>query len=134
MHARFLIIVMSITRLAAGTLIVPTALVAGMMTFPTTCTCGADYPHDHPLYGIAGHHHGQQQEREPGPHGEARASDLHGVSIQAPTTTASTALQAINATAQTLQPLPRASIAIEQVIITDGLLEQPDVPPPQSRV
>lgn len=132
MHERYLIIVMSIARLAASTLIVPTALVAGMLSFPTTCTCGADYPHEHPLFGIAGHHHGPQQERQEGPHGPAYSSDTHGVSVHAPMASASPALQAISAMTQTLQPLPRPSIAIAQIIQPDGTQSTPDVPPPQT--
>jgi hypothetical protein len=42
---------------AAGTLVLPLALVSGLLTFPTTCACGAAQPHSHPLYAVAGHDH-----------------------------------------------------------------------------
>jgi hypothetical protein len=46
-----------LARCAAGTLVLPLALVSGLLTFPTTCACGAAQPHSHPLYAVAGHDH-----------------------------------------------------------------------------
>jgi hypothetical protein len=43
--------------LALSTLIIPIALIAGMLSFPSTCQCGAVLPHDHSLFMLAGHSH-----------------------------------------------------------------------------
>lgn len=132
MRERELHILIVFTRLAASTLIVPVALVAGMLSFPTTCQCGADQPHEHPIFGLASHHHGNQHTRPDGPHDEAIRAGAHGVSVQTPAGQATAPLTAIGAPGFTLHALPRTAMTIENVIAPDGMGATPDVPPPQA--
>lgn len=132
MHTRYLDMLIVLTRLAASTLIVPFALVAGMLSFPTTCTCGADQPHQHPLFGVAGHHHGGQRTTAGGPDTEIIRAG--GVSLTTQTTAESAApsLTAVQTAESRLQSLPRASMLNDGVQILDGLSAMPDVPPPRA--
>lgn len=41
---------------ALGTLLAG-LVVLGLLHFPATCRCGADLPHTHSLFQLAGHHH-----------------------------------------------------------------------------
>lgn len=50
---------MRIQRSAAG-LCVALLLVAGLVSVPTSCDCGAGVPHGHSLFILAGHHHSSQ--------------------------------------------------------------------------
>jgi hypothetical protein len=132
MRGRYLHILIVITRLAAGTLIVPATLVTGLLTFPTTCTCGAEQPHEHSIFGIADHHHGGQHVRNDGPHGEAIRVETQGVTLQTPTGTAAPALTAVHQDAVRLLSLPQASTPNETIQTPSGRSTTPDVPPPRA--
>lgn len=132
MHARYIHILMYFTRLAASTLIVPAVLVTGLLSFPTTCTCGADYPHEHPLFGIAGHHHGHQQPASSRHDAEVIHAGGSGITVQASSGMAAPALTAMRAADVNLQSIPRAALAAVAVNTPAGIHAAPDVPPPQA--
>ena len=132
MHARFLNLLIVVTRLAAGTVLVPLALVAGMITIPTTCQCGADYPHAHALFGIAGHHHGHTHTAYTRDDAEPITSGQLGVTIQAPSGSALQASAATTPSLPTHHILPNAGMASTTVLKPDGLTSVPDVPPPRA--
>jgi hypothetical protein len=124
-------ILASLIRLLASTAIVPTALVAGMLSFPTTCQCGADQPHEHSIFEMPGHHHGDTREGSGGDREVVRAG-VEGATVQASTGTATPALWAVQTTSPTLQPLPRAALGADAALRPDGHHSTPDVPPPQA--
>jgi len=119
------------TRLLVSTAIVPTALVAGMLSFPTTCQCGADQPHSHSIFEMRGHHHGPRTE-DPKHDREVIRVGVDGVTAQAPTASATPTLAAVFATAVPVESLPRAGIAITTPSMPDGQQSTPEVPPPQA--
>jgi hypothetical protein len=118
-----------LTRLLVSTAIVPTAIVAGMLSFPTTCQCGADHPHGHSIFEIRDHYHGERpnssEKREP-----VRAG-VDGAIVQTPIGNAMPALAAVQTAATALQPLPRAALVAGGEQMPAGLQLSPDVPPPQ---
>ena len=131
MHGRFLNLLIVVTRLAAGTVLAPLALVAGMMTIPTTCQCGTEYPHAHALFGIAGHHHGHPHDTYTHDD-ESITGGQHGVTVQAPP---GSALQASAATTPPLPApriLPNTGSLSTTILKPDELTAAPDVPPPQA--
>jgi hypothetical protein len=132
MRARYLNILMLFTRLTASTLVVPAVLAASMLSFPTTCTCGAEYPHEHPLFGIAGHHHGAQRTTTGGPDTEFIRSGIHGITVEASTGASSPTLTATHAAETPLQPLPRPEKPAHISQPSDGVSATPDVPPPRA--
>lgn len=42
---------------SAGGLLLVSALISGLLNFPSTCDCGAEMPHPHSLFLLADHHH-----------------------------------------------------------------------------
>jgi len=42
---------------SAGGLLLVSALITGLLNFPSTCHCGAEIPHPHSLFLLAEHHH-----------------------------------------------------------------------------
>jgi hypothetical protein len=124
-------ILASLIRLLASTAIVPTALVAGMLSFPTTCQCGADHPHEHSIFEMPGHHHGDTRQSSGGDREVVRAG-VDGATVQAPTGTATPSLSAVQTAAPALQPLPRAALVAEAALKPDGHHSTPAVPPPQA--
>jgi hypothetical protein len=129
MNSSGISILIYLTRLLASTAIVPTALVAGMLSFPTTCQCGADQPHGHSIFEMRDHYHGERpdgsENREP-----VRAG-VDGVTVQTPIGNATPALAAVQTAALALQPLPRAALVAGAEQMPAGLQLTPDVPPPQ---
>ncbi|HYI15034.1 MAG TPA: hypothetical protein VEX37_06565 [Thermomicrobiales bacterium] len=131
MNRRCVYILAYLTRLMASTAIIPTALVAGMLSFPTTCQCGADRPHEHSIFEMPGHHHGEQRTTHGGPDIELIRASTDGVTVQTPTGGATPSLAAVRAVASHLGDLPRASLPNDATLIPDGLQSVPDVPPPE---
>jgi hypothetical protein len=124
-------ILASLIRLLASTAIVPTALVAGMLSFPTTCQCGTDHPHEHSIFEMPGHHHGDTRRSSDGDRDLVRAG-MDGATVQSPAGAATPALSAVQTAAQALQPLPRAALVAGAALAPDGHHSTPDVPPPQA--
>ena len=124
-------ILASLVRLLASTAIVPTALMAGMLSFPTTCQCGADHPHEHSIFQMHGHHHSETREEVESNREVVRAG-VDGATVQTPTGTATPALSAVHAGTTVLQPLPRAALMADAQLTPDGHHSTPDVPPPQA--
>lgn len=133
MRVRYLDILIYLTRLAASTLIMPAVLATAMLSFPTTCTCGAEYPHEHPLFGIAGHHHGPDgQTTEPKRQTDVAHASVDGPSIQASSGAAALSLTAIPTGSTRIQPIPRPLLTFAAIHPPDGTHATPDVPPPQA--
>jgi hypothetical protein len=133
MRVRYLDILIYLTRLAASTLIMPAVLATAMLSFPTTCTCGAEYPHEHPLFGIAGHHHGPGGETD----SQQRRSDIAHASVDGPSVQASSGSAALSLTAiptggTHLRSIPRPPLQYAITNVPDGTHATPDVPPPQA--
>jgi len=131
MRGQFLSILMLTIRLMTSAVVVPVALVAGMLTFPTTCQCHADQPHPHALFGLAGHHHSDQRTPPPETNREIVRAGLDGVTVQAATGTATQALTALHASMTVLSLMPTATVPPAAILIPDGLHAVPDVPPPR---
>jgi hypothetical protein len=121
-----------ITRLAVSTLLVPIALVAGMMTTPTSCKCGAVLPHAHTLFGIAGHYHGDGESQSGRDDSEIIASGQDGVNVQAPAGSPLQTLTALTAFSDTPLLLPGSAAPPTTTLIPDGQRAVPDVPPPRA--
>ena len=132
MYERIVHIITLITRLAAGTLLVPITLIAGLMTTPATCQCGADLPHAHALVGFAGHHHNDDGSQSIRDDGEVVASGQDGVTVQAPAGSTLQAHTALNASAARLLTFPHTGVPPTSTLIPDGLRAVPDVPPPRA--
>jgi hypothetical protein len=133
MRVHYLDILIYLTRLAASTLIVPAVLATALLSFPTSCTCGAEYPHEHPLFGIAGHHHGptgptDEPQRRPN-HARTKVA---GPQVQAPSATAASLLTAIPTGSANIQSIPRPLLILVTTDAPDGTHATPDVPPPQA--
>jgi hypothetical protein len=119
-----------LTRLLASTAIVPTTIVAGMLSFPTTCQCGADYPHGHSIFEMPGHSHGERRNDDSRDREVARAG-VDGATFQYPTGNATPSLAAVQTPVSALQPLPRAALIASAELMPAGFQTTPDVPPPQ---
>ncbi|HEX5165798.1 MAG TPA: hypothetical protein VFV93_10415 [Thermomicrobiales bacterium] len=133
MRVRYLDILIYLTRLGASTLIMPAVLATALLSFPTTCTCGAEYPHEHPLFGITGHHHGPGGEAD----SQQRRSDVSRASVDGPSVQASSGAAALSLTAiptgsAHLQSIPRPLLQFGITNAPDGAHATPDVPPPQA--
>jgi hypothetical protein len=75
-------------RHASLALLLPFSLVAGLLTFPTTCGCGEAWPHDHALFALSGHHHDADGNLAPPPQPTDAAgveAAQHGVALELPT-------------------------------------------------
>jgi hypothetical protein len=133
MRVRYIDNLIYLTRLAASTLILPAVLATAMLSFPTTCTCGAEYPHEHPLFGIAGHHHGPTGPTdEPKRRTEVAHASVEGPSVQASSGSAALSLTAIPTANTRIQPIPRPLLTFAAMHAPDGTHATPDVPPPQA--
>ena len=132
MHRHKLHILSVLARVIASTAIVPAFIVAGLLSFPTTCQCGADYPHDHSIFDMPGHHHGNQPAAAGWPHTEFNHAGTDGVTVQTPAGANTPPLAAVQATLSHLHSVPQDSTPIDTVVIPDGLRTTPDVPPPQA--
>ncbi len=131
MYPRCLNILILLTRLAASTVIVPATLVAGLMTFPTTCACGSDYPHEHPLFGIAGHRHDDRPTKSGSEDVEIIRLGIDGVTVQPAVDAGSPSLTAVHGALGQIQLLPQATTLVEPGLIPDGTTSLPDFPPPR---
>jgi hypothetical protein len=129
MNGGFIHILGYLTRLLASTAIIPTALVAGMLSFPTACQCGADHSHGHSIFEMPGHYHGERP-KESADREVARAG-VDGATVQTPIGNATPALAAVQTASTAQQPLPRASLVTGAEPMPAGLQLTPDVPPPQ---
>lgn len=47
-----------VARIGISTLLLPALLISSLLSFPSTCRCGAELPHTHSIFGLAGHSHG----------------------------------------------------------------------------
>jgi hypothetical protein len=131
MNRRALSLLAYVTRLIASTAIVPTALVAGMLSFPTTCQCGADQPHGHSIFEMPGHDHGEQRD-DTGNDREVIQAGGDGATVQTPAGNATPALAAVQTATTSLQTLPRATLETDAALMPDGYQLDTDVPPPQA--
>jgi hypothetical protein len=46
-----------IAGLLSASVALPALLVVGLLSFPSSCACGAVMPHDHSLFVLSAHHH-----------------------------------------------------------------------------
>jgi hypothetical protein len=81
MQKRLIPILVSLVS-ASATL--PTVIVvAGLMAFPSSCTCGGPLPHDHALFVLSSHRHPAAAAHEHDAARTAVEADRHGVAIEA---------------------------------------------------
>jgi hypothetical protein len=122
--------------------ILPLALIAGLLSFPTVCACGAELPHEHALFALAHHTHastsestsGEQAHDQHEEHGRAAAeADTTGASLQAPGFSMSGATQAATLSTNIHDAFEQddARISTDTGVYT-GLVTRPESPPPQT--
>jgi hypothetical protein len=97
--------------LALVTLIMPIALIVGMLSFPATCQCGAEIPHDHSLFMLAGHSHIPGAHHHSNDHGASESPRRASVTYDGPTVQ----LPAANASAQT-----EGAVLMHHVLVLEG--------------
>ncbi len=135
------------------TLLVPLGLTAGLLTFPTVCSCGEPLPHDHALFMLADHHHDSDHDAHDAhtehahTHAEAQhgadeelpgtpvfIAHQHGVALEAPTTNASGESHALlpAPVVATLQA-PSLAFSLTSTRRADLWRGAPPAPPPRSK-
>ena len=132
MHASSRLIIIALTRIVAGTLLVPLTLVTGLLTIPTTCQCDAQLPHPHALLALGDHSHAHQHHAGAENQREIVTSGQDGVTVQAPPAPSLTALSALHVAGMNIADLPRVTIAVDSIVALTGRVAVPDVPPPRA--
>ena len=122
-------------RLIGSTLLLPIALVGGLLTFPTICGCGEALPHDHALYILAGHNHAEDdalRDQDLATQ-DIPAARAQGTAVEPPTT--SVRGEGHGA----LLPVMTVALAVREPASpnadsfpADGRYPAPDHPPPQA--
>lgn len=61
-----------VARIGISSLLLPALLISSLLSFPSNCRCGAELPHTHSLFSLAGHTHtasgaGTTSDGDPGP-------------------------------------------------------------------
>lgn len=112
-------------------LILALGLVLGLLTFPTTCRCGAELPHEHVLFELPGHHHDGQSTASDSTTDDAR--DYDGPVLRASDGWAAIGQPVTVAVQLLASPLLRSlrSILPFTDVLPDGLVVTPDPPPPR---
>lgn len=132
MHARHLRIPILVIQMAASTFLVPATLVASMLTLPTTCQCGADKPHPHALFQLAGHSHEPSSTTTTRDEREVVSSGQDGVTVQASTGGAAPQTLAVMHDSGLSQlNLPRLAASGVTTRLPSGQYTIPDIPPPR---
>jgi hypothetical protein len=118
--------------LGAAGLSLTLLLVLGLMTFPTTCRCGADLPHQHGLFELPGHHHGDAAPLVG--YGTSGNHDLERPVVRAPEGSgANTQVSAATVQSLSYPPVrwPQRS-PLSSSLVPDGRSVVPDPPPPRA--
>lgn len=112
-------------------LVLALGLVLSLLTFPTTCRCGAELPHEHVLFALPGHHHSGQSTASDSITGDAR--DYDGPVLRASDGWAAIGQPVIVAVQLLAFRLLRSLRLILPFadILPDGLVVTPDPPPPR---
>lgn len=92
-------------------LLIPTALVAGLLSVPTTCRCGAEHPHTHTIFQLGEHHH----------HDDNGASDASATRMSA-ADTPGTHHPPNDDAAQVETPSPTAGSSLVLALLSDSAL------------
>ncbi|MCM8747793.1 hypothetical protein NET02_01380 [Thermomicrobiaceae bacterium CFH 74404] len=112
-------------------LVLALALVLSLLSFPTSCRCGASLPHEHVLFDLPGHYH--RGHPAAGTVGTTDANDYNGPLLRAAEGSGAIG-QPATAVVQLLSyPLLRVLQVplFSSVIAPDGLVLVPDSPPPR---
>lgn len=111
-------------------------LVAGLITVPTTCECGADVSHGHSLFEMPGHHH--EPERVNRDEDYNRQEIAHDYNIETPAQNASRLTQGVDrAIVVFVSPLTLSDswhlFSYPDTVndLGDGHIDTPEAPPPR---
>lgn len=136
---------MNLQRTAAG-FCIALLLVAGLVSVPTSCDCGAGIAHGHSLFILSGHHHGSAGAvfgAEPDPHGHHHdGNDGHNAketpSVEAPAQLMGRIMHSSDRVAVSI-PLSnvmssswqRVTYPTYSEVTSEGQAILPEAPPPQ---
>lgn len=116
-------------RCGAGGLLIVSLIIGGLVSVPTVCACGSAYPHEHTLFSLPGHWHGNaaapQDTDQPRvfPDGPAvSAGGPIGISFGVADIADQPALAVDEYAGQRIQG---------DVHMFDGYVERPESPPPR---
>jgi hypothetical protein len=114
-------------------LMLPFTLVAGLLTFPTSCACGAELPHDHGLFTLHRHdHHDHSAESDRARTTSDDLPESRGAAVHAPSSAGSSAAQLAVFTAALPNDSAPGFLPLWPVVhATLGRSVQPESPPPQ---
>lgn len=130
----------TILRSSAASVLVLPLIVAGLLSSPTSCLCGADVPHSHSLFTLRGHHHGRGHDSSHHRHaGEHETTDTNinqqGPQLRAPVTSSLgsnvAAFVGFMAAASHTNVIDRKQ-AWPSARLNDGQVITPESPPPWS--
>jgi hypothetical protein len=139
---RWPIILRVIFRIIAGSSLVPAFLVVGLLSFPSSCQCGAALPHDHSLFALAshshvhpptgGHHHGADTIDDSATQQRASEVRLTGPAFQVATDVARGQARAIclPLTVELLGCVTGIA-PVDAAVDAVGRVTIPDIPPPK---
>ena len=107
-------------------------LVLGLLTFPTTCRCGADLPHQHGLFELPMHHHGSTSPVTARSAGDV--GDGEGPVLRAPGARAADSQPSMAALQLVISLLLRCAAApcVPFSLMPSGVVVVPDPPPPRA--
>lgn len=116
-------------RFGAGSLLIASLAIGGLLSVPTRCTCGADLPHEHSLFGLRHHYHGEAQPTAGEPEALATAD---GPSVTAPSGTGAGVAVATFADGH-LAGIDRGGpVVMFDSTALAGRADRPDSPPPRA--
>lgn len=116
-------------------------LVAGLLSIPSTCTCGAEFVHAHSLFLLAGHHHALDGKIDDGFNQTARGSRLDRLATDSSSNQVVKGLVTefahgpigLTASAHSVSGPPSAVDQIRQLSLSpSGRFDIPEPPPPRS--
>lgn len=119
----------TVARVAIATLI-PLSLTAGLLTFPTNCTCGADISHGHALFTLVDHWHDERAVAGAG-FLDVEPADANVAAIASSTDGPDVSQSALLPTIPILPRIPCLTCSYAGPAVKAGIAQVVEQPPPQ---